>query len=104
MGRECRFALGLGGGGSLRSFAGSGRHGWGVWVARPDSTPHSTPLMAGLITGRADATWVAALGPARAEGDAPTGRCVILIDQRERRISQAMGREWAFALGLGGWS
>ena len=57
----------------------------GAWEARPDSTPHSTPLMAGLITGRADAQSVPAWGSARAEGDAPTGG--ILTEQREGRIS-----------------
>ena len=64
-------AVGSLGAGSLRSFAvlRTTRVG-GAWEARP----------------RADARRVAALGSARAEGDAPTGGCVILIDQRERRI------------------
>jgi hypothetical protein len=43
---------------------------------------------------------VPALGSARAEATLPRGRCVILIDQRERRIS-CYGQGVGFC--LGGW-
>jgi hypothetical protein len=41
---------GLGAEVGLRSRSGQRSFGHGAWEARPDSTPHPTPLMAGLIT------------------------------------------------------
>ena len=72
MGRECAFALGLFCGCSLRSFVALRTTRCGA---------------RGRLGPWADARRVPALDCARAEGDASTGGCVILIDQRERKTS-----------------